>query len=125
MGGNSLFEAVSAWLRRRRVAKTLQLAQGWAQTTGEVLSWMRVPADPDVASFSAPEQIEAKYYFTVNGEYFGGLFRSVALSRSETAAIHAATPKVQVRYDPANPDSAVVLAEDNVGNLPFRVLSGY
>jgi hypothetical protein len=31
---------------------------------------------------------------------------------------------VNVRYNPANPDETAVLAEDNVGNLPFGVVSG-
>jgi hypothetical protein len=47
------------------------------------------------------------------------------MGAAEAGTIPAATPKVQVRYDPANPDRAVVRAEDNVGNLPFRVMSGY
>jgi hypothetical protein len=88
------------------------------------LNWKVVPADQEITSFATPEQLEASFYFTLNGEYFGGRFRSVALSKSEVRAIGEGTPPVHVRYDPANPDATVVLAEDNVGNLPFRVLSG-
>jgi len=33
-------------------------------------------------------------------------------------------PKVNVRYNPANPDESAVLTGDNPGNLPFRVVAG-
>jgi len=125
MGGFILFQSIAASFRHRKIAKRLRLAQSWPLATGEVLSWKTVAAEEDVASFQTPEQLETRYYFTINGEYFGGLFRSVGLDKSEIRAIDEGTPKVHVRYDPANPDEAVVLAEDNVGNLPFRVLSGH
>jgi hypothetical protein len=84
-----------------------------------------MPAAEETGTFGNPHQIEARYYFTINGEYYGGHFRSVPMGAVEAGAIAPATPKVQVRYDPAKPDRAVVRAEDNVGNLPFRVMSGY
>ncbi len=125
MGGIYLVDTVRRWLRRKKREKLLETARSWPIATGEVLNWKTVAADEELTSFAAPDQIEAQYYFTVNQEYFGGHFRSAAMSKAESHAIAAATPEVQIRYDPANPDTAVVLAEDNVENLPFRVLSGY
>ncbi|CAN5649912.1 hypothetical protein BH10ACI4_BH10ACI4_03130 [soil metagenome] len=124
MGGNSLFDAVRAWFRRRAREKRLALAKGWPLATGEVLGWKTVQAHEDAGTFATPDQIQAGYYFTVKGDYFGGHFRSVAMSRGECAKFAEATPKIQIRYNPADPDEAVVLEEDNIGNLPFRVLSG-
>jgi uncharacterized protein DUF3592 len=125
MGGIYLFDSIRAWFRRRSREKKLRLAQAWPVAKGEVLDWKIVPAHEDVSSFAAPNQIEAGYYFTIDGEYFGGIFRSVAMSRIDAAKIAPATPAVNARYDPKDPDNAIVLAEDNEGNLPFRVLSGY
>jgi hypothetical protein len=34
------------------------------------------------------------------------------------------SPRVHVRYNPANPDETAVFAEDNGSNLPFAVISG-
>jgi hypothetical protein len=125
MDGFFVFEAIKSWLRNRRRKELLQLAQNWPLALGEVLNWTRMPAVEETGSLATPFQIEARYYFTLNGEYYGGHFRSVGMGAAEAGTIPAATPKVQVRYDPANPDRAVVRAEDNVGNLPFRVMSGY
>jgi hypothetical protein len=33
-------------------------------------------------------------------------------------------PKVNLRYNPANPDETAVLAEDNGANLPVTIISG-
>jgi hypothetical protein len=124
MSGIFLVDSIRSWIRSKNLEKRLRLAQAWPIAKAEVLSWKVVPADEEITSFAKPEQLEASFYFTLNGEYFGGHFRSVALSRREVAAIRPATPPVNVRYDPAHPDATVVLAEDNVGNLPFRVVSG-
>jgi hypothetical protein len=124
MGGFSLFHSIGASLRRKKLQKRLHMAQSWTIARGEVLSWKTVAAEEDVASFETPEQLDARFYFTVNGEYFGGHFRSVGLSKSEIRAIGEGTPPVHVRYNPANPDENAVLTEDNAGNLPFRVRSG-
>ncbi len=124
MAGISLFDGVRLWFRRRARDRRVTIAKTWPLALGEVLGWRTVPAHEDVASLSSPDQIEAGYYFTVNGEYFGGHFRSVPMSRLDVSRIAPTTPKVQVRYNPADPDSAVVMAEDNVGTLPFQVLSG-
>ena len=70
------------------------------------------------------QQVEASFHFTVNGEYFGGYLRSVGLTHHSAETMATGTPTVRVRYDPTNPDSVAVLAEDNVGNLPFQVMPG-
>jgi hypothetical protein len=88
-----------------------------------VNSWKVIEADPEASSVGALYQIEAGFHFTVNGEYFGGYLRSVALGLHEAETKSKGNPAVRVRYDPANPDAVAVLAEDNEGNLPFRVFS--
>jgi len=74
MGGMNFVSAVAALLRRRKLQKKLEQAKSWPLASGEVLSWETVTAHPDAASLAAPDQIEARYYFTVNGEYSGGCF---------------------------------------------------
>jgi hypothetical protein len=90
---------------------------------GEVNHWAVVDADQDAMSTATPHQIEASFHFTVNGEYFGGYLRSVPMVHREAEMLAKGTPNVNVRYDPANPDSSVALPEDNRNNLPFRVFS--
>lgn len=124
MGGIFLIDGVRLWLRRKSREKRLEAAQGWPCATGEVNRWEILEADPDASSLGTLYQIEAGFHFIVNGEYFGGYLRSVAMPHRE-AQMHAkGSPAVRVRYDPANPDLVAVLAEDNEGNLPFRVFSG-
>ena len=66
-------------------------------------------------------QIEAGFHFKVNGEYYGGYLRSVAMTHHEAEMKAKGEPKVNVRYNPANPDKKAVLPEDNSGGpLPFR-----
>jgi len=72
----------------------------------------------------APYQIEAGFYFLVNGEYYGGYLRSVAMSHHDAETKGIGSPRVNVRYNPANPDETAVFAEDNGSNLPFAVISG-
>ena len=91
---------------------------------GEVNHWQVLNADEDVATTGAPYQIEAGFHFKLNGEYYGGYLRSVAMTHHEAETKSKGEPKVNVRYNPANPDETAVLAEDNVGDLPFDVVSG-
>jgi hypothetical protein len=123
MAGLSIFDSLGAWLRRRSLQKKLRAASGWPIAVGEVNHWAIVDAEKDAASTATPYQIEASFHFMVNGEYFGGYFRSVGLVRREAERMANGNPTVNVRYDPANPDSAVALAEDNASNLPFRIFS--
>ena len=119
----SIFDSIGAWLRRRSLQKKLRAASGWPKAVGEVNHWAIVDAEKDAASTATPCQIEASFHFMVNGEYFGGYFRSVGLVRREAERMAKGNPAVNIRYDPANPDSAVALAEDNANNLPFRLFS--
>jgi hypothetical protein len=123
MSGLFPFGFIRSRFRHRSLEKKLRLARGWPLAVGEVNHWAVVDADEDAMSTATPCQIEASFHFLVGGEYFGGYFRSVGLVRREAEAMAKGSPSVNVRYDPANPDSVVVLAEDNADNLPFRVLS--
>jgi hypothetical protein len=123
MSGIFLVGSVKRWLERRSRAKRLLLAQGWPVATGEVNHWAIVDADEDVATAGVTYQIEAGFHFMVNGEYFGGYLRSVAMTHHEAEMKTKGSPPVKVRYDPADPDVVAVLMEDNA-TLPFRVISG-
>jgi hypothetical protein len=46
------------------------------------------------------------------------------MGRHEAEKRGVGSPTVNVRYNPANPDQTVVLAEDNAGTLAFDVVSG-
>lgn len=124
MSGIFLVDGIRQRLRRKSREKKLRAAQAWPTTNAEVNSWKVIEADPEATSMGALYQIEAGFHFIVNGEYFGGYLRSVALGLHEAETKAKGTPSVRVRYDPANPDVVAVLAEDNEGNLPFRVFSG-
>jgi hypothetical protein len=124
MGGIFLVDGIRLWLRRRSREKTLLAARGWPVATGEVNRWQVVSADSETSTLGALYQVEAGFHFIVNGEYFGGYLRSVAMTHHEAETKAKGTPPVHVRYDPANPDAVAVLEEDNEGNLPFRVFSG-
>jgi Protein of unknown function (DUF3592) len=118
------FDSTRLWLHRRKRQKKLHLALQWPTATAEINHWSIVPADQEVASSATPYQIEASFHFTVKGEYFGGYLRSIALTHHGAEMMATGAPTVNVRYDPANPDSVAVLTEDNLGNLPFQVISG-
>jgi hypothetical protein len=124
MAGVFFIDGIKRWLRRRSREKKLRLAKQWPTTQAEVNHWQVMNADEDVATMGAPNQIEAGFHFTLNGEYYGGYVRSVAMGLHEAETKATGNPKVNVRYNPANPDETAVLAEDNSGNLPFKVVSG-
>ncbi len=124
MSGIFFTDSIRLWLRRREREKRLAAAQGWPVATGEVNRWEIVDADPEASPTGMMVQIEAGFHFILNGEYFGGYVRSVAMVRREAQTVAKGSPAVHARYNPANPDSVVVLAEDNVENLPFRVFPG-
>ncbi len=88
----------------------------------EVNHWQVLNADEEVTATGTPFQIEAGFHFKVNGEYYGGYLRSVAMTHHEAEMKSKGEPKVNVRYNPANPDESAVLAEDNAGTLPFGVV---
>jgi hypothetical protein len=124
MAGVFFIDGIRRWLRRRNRKKKLGLAKEWPAVQAEVNHWQVLNADEDVATMGAPYQIEAGFHFTLNGEYYGGYLRSVAMTLHEAESKGVGSPKVNIRYNPANPDETAVLAEDNRGNLPFDVLSG-
>jgi hypothetical protein len=124
MAGVFFIDSVRRQLRRRAREKKLQAAAQWPIVQAEINHWQVLSADEEAATMGAAYQIEAGFHFKLNGEYFGGYLRSVAMGLHESETKATGNPMVNVRYDPANPDVVAVLAEDNVGTLPFRVYSG-
>jgi hypothetical protein len=124
MAGIFLIDGVRRSLRRRARDKKLGLAKSWPTVQAEINHWQVLNAEEDVASMGAPYQIEAGFHFTLNGEYYGGYLRSVAMTLHEAETKGTGSPKVNVRYNPANPDETAVLTQDNGPNLPFTILSG-
>ena len=124
MAGVFLIDGIKRSLRRRKRERKLGLAKNWPVVQAEVNHWQVLTADEDVATMGATNQIEAGFHFTLNREYYGGYLRSVAMGLHESETKATGNPKVNVRYNPANPDETAVLAEDNGDNLPFNVVSG-
>jgi hypothetical protein len=124
MAGIFFIDGIRRKLRRSKREKKLSLAARWPTTQAEVNHWQVLNADEEDATMGAPYQIEAGFHFTLNGEYYGGYLRSVAMGLHEAETKASGAPKVNVRYNPANPDETAVLDEDNGGNLPFSVISG-
>jgi hypothetical protein len=121
---NFLIDTISTRLRRRNREKKLSLAAQWPQATAEINHWHVLPADTEFATTGAPYQIEAGFHFKVNGEYFGGYLRSVALTHHEAEINSRGNPTITIRYNPTNPDETAVFAQDNASALPFRIISG-
>jgi Protein of unknown function (DUF3592) len=117
-------DGIKRSLRRRAREKKLAAAKNWPTAQGEVNHWQVLNADEDVATTGTPYQIEAGFHFKLNGEYYGGYLRSVAMTHHEAETQSKGEPKVNVRYNPANPDETAVFAEDNSDSLPFKVVSG-
>ena len=124
MAGIFFIDAIGRWFHHRDRDKKLRLAAQWPLTAAEINHWQILPADQELATTGAPYQIEAGFHFSLNGDYFGGYLRSVALTHREAETRAVGNPTINVRYNPANPDQTAVLAEDNPGNLPFRIVSG-
>ena len=124
MPGIFFIDGIKRSLRRRAREKKLAAAKSWPTAQGQVNHWQVLNADEDVATTGTPYQIEAGFHFQLNGEYYGGYLRSIAMTHHEAEIKSKGEPKVNVRYNPANPDETAVLAEDNSDNLPFRVVSG-
>jgi hypothetical protein len=124
MAGVFFIDGIRRGIRRRKREKKVGLAKNWPTIQAEVNHWQVLNADEDEATMGAPYQIEAGFHFTLNEEYYGGYLRSVAMGLHESETKATGTPKVNVRYNPANPDETAVLVEDNGDNLPFKVVSG-
>lgn len=124
MAGVFLIDSIRRRVRERARKKRVQLAAGWPQARAEINSWKILPIGDEAESFTQSDYIEAGFSFVLNGEYYGGYLRSVAMGRKEAERLAVGSPSVNVRYNPANPDEVVVMAEDNTGGLPFEVISG-
>jgi hypothetical protein len=118
MGG--FLSGLRAWALRRSYEKRMREAKEWPVVQGEVNGWKVVTAEAE-AAFGVDSQIEAGFHFIVNGEYFGGYVRSEPMVRREAERIAQGSPRINIRYDAANPDRNFVLPEDNQGNLPFVI----
>jgi hypothetical protein len=124
--------AVLTWLplllRRRKREQALALAQHWPIANAKLLKSNVVEKDPLAEGNTAfqDRQVEAAFYFTHEGAYFGGHLRSVPLSDSEAHRALRSVPEdtpVLVRYNPHNPDQAHTLATDNEA-FPFQIWPG-
>ena len=124
MAGLNPIDAIRRALAERVRRKRVQLAAGWPQATAHINGWKVLPAGNAAKSFTQTDFIEARFHFLLNGEYYGGYARSVAMGRREAEKLAVGSPGIRIRYNPANPDEAVVLAEDNADKLPFEVVSG-
>ena len=124
MAGIFFIDGIQRWLRRRQREQKLRLAVQWPTAQAEINHWQVLNADDDVAAMGAPYQIEAGFHFTLNGEYYGGYARSVAMGLHEAETKATGNPTINVRYNPANPEETAALAEDNAGDLPFGIISG-
>ncbi len=123
MAGIFLIDSIRRRLRESARGKRVQRAAGWPQAKAEINSWKILPVGEEAESFSQSDFLEAGFSFVLNGEYYGGYVRSVAMGRKEAEKLTVGGPSVNVRYNPANPDEVVVLAEDNA-SLPFAIVSG-
>ena len=116
---DSIRRAVHERARKKKVA----VAQVWPQANAQIDIWKILPAGDAAESFTQTDVIEASFHFTLNGEYYGGYVRSVAMGRKDAEKLAVGSPAVNVRYNPANPNQVVVLAEDNA-LLSFAIISG-
>jgi hypothetical protein len=119
-----LVDSIRRRLRESDRKKRVQLAARWPQATAKINLWKVLAAGDESESFTQTDFIEAGFSFLLNGEYYGGYVRSVAMGRHEAEKLAVGEPQVVVRYNPENPDQTVVLDEDNAGKLPFAVVSG-
>ncbi len=124
MAGIFLIDGVRRALHRRKREQKLARATQWPVTLAEINHWQILNADEDAVTMGAQFQIEAGFHFKINGEYFGGYLRSVAMGHHDAEMKAKGMPKVQVRYDPANPNAVAVLNGDNRAGLGFELISG-
>jgi hypothetical protein len=128
MPGFFLFDWFLRERRRRERERLLQAANGWPTAKAKLLKPTLVDKD-ELAEGTVAQtaQIEVPFYFTLDAGFFGGHLRSVPVSDSEgrraMEKLSEGMPVI-VRYNSANPDEAVTLAEDNAGALPFAVWPG-
>jgi hypothetical protein len=124
MAGNFLIDGISRWIDCRKREKKLNLAAQWPITQAEINHWAVLNANQDAATMGAPYQIEAGFHFILNGEYYGGYLRSVAMGLHEAETRASGDRTINIRYNPADPNQTAVFAEDNRDTLPFPIVSG-
>jgi len=123
MPGIFFFDSLRRTAHERARQKRIRAAQLWPQTTAEINHWKIVPAGDASDSFTQTDVIEAAFHFILNGEYYGGYVSSIPMTHREAERLATGSPKLTIRYDPANPDNNVVLTEDN-RRTPFAITSG-
>jgi hypothetical protein len=123
MAGAFLIDSIRRSLRESARKKRVAAAAAWPQAKAEINSWKVLPVGDEAESFTQSDYIEAGFSFVLNGEYYGGYLRSIAMGRKEAETLAIGSPAVNVRYDQADPDKVAVLAEDNSA-LPFAIVSG-
>jgi hypothetical protein len=123
MAGVFLLDSIRRYFRESARKKRVSAAAAWPQARAEINRWKIRPVGEEAESFTQTDSIEAAFSFVLNGEYYGGYVNSVAMGRKEAEKLAVGNPAINVRYDPANPDKVVVLAEDNP-SLPFAIISG-
>lgn len=118
----SIFLPISNLLRRRKRDALLAQAASWTPAPAILLKSTVVPKDALAEGTTFQEQqVEAAFSFTLDGTYFGGYARSVAMSDSEAHRALRLIPEdtpITIRYNPANPDQAIALPTDNP-TFPF------
>src|ERR1017187_5447251 len=119
----AIVDSIRRAIHERARKKRVQLAAQWPQTEAKVDIWKVLPAGDAAESFTQTDFIEASFHFTLNGEYYGGYLRSVAMGRKEAEKLAIGSPSINVRYNPTNPDETAVLAEDNEA-FPIKLVSG-
>jgi len=124
MSGTFFVDHIRRTLDERARRKRVQIAAAWPCTTAHVNSWKILPAGDSSDSFTNTDYIEAAFHFTLDGNYYGGYVRSIPMPHREAEKLAVGSPDLTVRYNPANPDQTVVLAEDNHGTLSFQIVSG-
>jgi hypothetical protein len=123
MAGIFLLDSIRRSLRESARKKRIALAAAWPQAVAQINTWKILPLGEEAESFTQSDFIEAAFSFVLNDEYYGGYLRSSGMGRKEAESLATGSPTVNVRYNPANPDEVVVLAEDNPA-FPFDIVSG-
>jgi hypothetical protein len=123
MAGIFMIDSIRRTLGESARKKRVRTAREWPQAKAEVNSWKVLSAGEQAESFTQSDFLEAGFSFVLNGEYYGGYLRSVAMGRKEAERLAVGSPAVNVRYNPINPDQVVVLAEDNSA-IAFQIVSG-
>jgi hypothetical protein len=118
-----LIDPIRRAMRESARRKRVKTAAAWPLAQAEINHWKVVSLGEEAESFTQSDYIEAAFSFVLNGEYYGGYVNSVAMGRKEAEQFAVGSHAVNVRYNPADPDKVVVLAEDNA-SLPFAIVSG-